>query len=270
MLYQPPLRDGAYYFKSGAYGFQPHWHYEIELMYCLSGSFEVRSEGQTHTVSAGEYILISSMLEHNYTPAQGDTSAMVVEFGMGLLGAGFSELACRVFALKPEDEVIKGELLQILSEYEKNEAASGDETASEWRIKARIYEIAARMLTGLEAAKPDSETRAGRLKRITLIQPALDCIAERYASPITLDFAAALTHYEKKSFCRAFKAATGLTFHQYLNMYRIDRACIMLSTNCYAINQVGRLCGVEQAKTFSRLFKQYTGMTPSEYKKTKL
>ena len=60
---------------------------------------------------------------------------------------------------------------------------------------------------------------------------------------------------------------TGMTFLQYVNMHRIEIAKRKIVEDTQPISEIGKQCGIPNAKSFTRIFKQYTNMLPSEYKK---
>ncbi|MES2110674.1 MAG: AraC family transcriptional regulator [Bacteroidota bacterium] len=68
------------------------------------------------------------------------------------------------------------------------------------------------------------------------------------------------------AFCRYFKRQTNITFTEFVNQYRIERAKNLLMQNhnvsetCYAI-------GFESISYFNKLFKQITGENPSDFRK---
>ncbi|MBT8205799.1 MAG: AraC family transcriptional regulator [Eudoraea sp.] len=92
-------------------------------------------------------------------------------------------------------------------------------------------------------------------------------IDERYQSKITLDEVSGLCNLTKPAFCRYFKKATGSTFVEFLNQYRVSQAKRLLlmgknvSEACYE-------CGFESLSYFNRSFKRITGKNPSEFKTT--
>ncbi len=89
-------------------------------------------------------------------------------------------------------------------------------------------------------------------------------VDQNYTRRIRIAEIAELSHLSPAAFCRYFKKMTRLTFTQFVNHYRIDKAKKMLlsgesvTTTCYA-------CGFESLSYFNRAFKQITGRTPSSF-----
>ncbi len=78
---------------------------------------------------------------------------------------------------------------------------------------------------------------------------------------------AAYVYLNPVYFGRVFKTAYGVTFKQYLLGRRMERAKVLLKSEDASIGSVCEQVGIGDASYFSRLFKEYTGMLPSEYKK---
>ncbi len=72
---------------------------------------------------------------------------------------------------------------------------------------------------------------------------------------------------------KLFKKETGLTPHEYLTAKRMERAGSLLSSGItnrysnYSVSQVAEACGFAEPLYFSRVFKKYFGVSPSEYSK---
>lgn len=67
-----------------------------------------------------------------------------------------------------------------------------------------------------------------------------------------------------------FKQDTGLTINQYLTKIRVEYAKVFLMEPNLKLYHVADKVGYEDAAYFARIFKNLTGMTPSEYKEKKL
>jgi AraC-like DNA-binding protein len=70
----------------------------------------------------------------------------------------------------------------------------------------------------------------------------------------------------KSSFCIFFKKATGKTFVNYLNEYRIETACQLLNTTKNSVSDICYEVGFEDIPYFNRVFKKTKSMSPKEYR----
>tara|TARA_R110000744_G_scaffold1498_4_gene5279 strand:- start:53 stop:901 length:849 start_codon:yes stop_codon:yes gene_type:complete len=91
-------------------------------------------------------------------------------------------------------------------------------------------------------------------------------IDERYQGKISVDEVAKFCNLTKPAFCRYFKKATGSTFIEFLNQYRISQSKRMLLTG-KNVTETCFECGFESLSYFNRTFKKVTGENPSEFKK---
>lgn len=78
---------------------------------------------------------------------------------------------------------------------------------------------------------------------------------------------AELCGISKDYFVKMFKHAMSVSPHQYYTDLILDRGKHLLSTTTYSIGEIARLCGIEDALYFSRLFKKKTGISPVAYRK---
>ena len=64
---------------------------------------------------------------------------------------------------------------------------------------------------------------------------------------------------------RVFSAATGSTIFYYINLLRIRNAKQLITTTNLTFAEVAYLVGIEDRYYFTRLFKRYVGMTPTDF-----
>jgi AraC-like DNA-binding protein len=91
-------------------------------------------------------------------------------------------------------------------------------------------------------------------------------IEAHYQRKIEVAEVAQLCKMSKEGFCRYFKHATRLTFTDFLNQYRVNRAKQLLLQD----KNVSEVCyetGFESLSYFNRVFKKITGINPMAYKK---
>jgi len=93
----------------------------------------------------------------------------------------------------------------------------------------------------------------------------IDWIKQHFHKPVSLQDVADALRVHPTYLSKVFKADTGLTFTEYLNRRRIDRAIELISTGRYSIKQIYREVGFNQYTYFFKVFRQITGVSPSEY-----
>lgn len=85
-------------------------------------------------------------------------------------------------------------------------------------------------------------------------------INEEY-SFITFEDAVRYSGYSASHFSKMFKAFTGMTFSEYLNVIRIENAIILLRENI-TMTSISQKCGFSTIRNFNRVFKKITGCSP--------
>lgn len=99
-----------------------------------------------------------------------------------------------------------------------------------------------------------------------LIKKAEQYIEDNYGKKITLDDIAGHVGISKYYFSVLFKKEKGITFSNYLNSVRIDKAKQLLKNPQVTVNDAAYEAGFNDPQYFSKTFKKYTGMTVTEYR----
>lgn len=66
---------------------------------------------------------------------------------------------------------------------------------------------------------------------------------------------------------RIFRKVEGIKYIDYVNLYRLDKAKVLLTTTNNTIENIACICGYNEPNSFRRIFKQKLGMTPNSYRK---
>jgi AraC-like DNA-binding protein len=107
---------------------------------------------------------------------------------------------------------------------------------------------------------PHTQKEQGRLKTI------YQFLDDQYQRKIELSEVAALCNLTNAAFCRYFKRMTKLTFTEFINHYRIDKAKNLLRQD-FNITETCFQCGFESISYFNKIFKKVTGVNPLAFKK---
>ncbi|WP_411268059.1 AraC family transcriptional regulator [Paenibacillus sp. PL91] len=114
------------------------------------------------------------------------------------------------------------------------------------------------------AGKPAEPYFVNRDRFKTLIQR----IESDFGEKMSIEQAAKQVSLNPYHFCKLFKKLTGRTFVEYVNVCRMNEAERLLRESNDTITEIAAIVGCENPNYFTKLYKQYKGMTPSQTRKS--
>lgn len=105
-------------------------------------------------------------------------------------------------------------------------------------------------------------------KSVTKVEEILNYLNSNYMHKITSTMLEEQYEVNFDYINRVFCERTGNTIFNYLNSIRISHAKELISTTNLNFNEIAYLTGIEDAFYFTRMFKKFCGMTPTEYYKS--
>lgn len=145
--------------------------------------------------------------------------------------------------------------------YQIQKALSMNTVDGRMEAFSKLYEILRHFLKSAVKEYMPKEKR-------DLVKPAENYILENYYErSITNDQLAALCGISTVYFRKCFEAAFGVSPIRYLHDYRTQKAKDILSSDFASIEQVAESVGYSSVYHFSKMFKTYTGISPTEYAK---
>lgn len=130
------------------------------------------------------------------------------------------------------------------------------------RAKLQLQEL---LCLFLEAGG-DVRLRQVEGEPIDKVSLVLAYIDHHLADEVTLEQLAELAHFHPNYFIRFFKSATGRSPMQYVNQRRMEKAKAWLTGSDISVSETAERIGGSLYQ-FSKMFKQYSGMSPSDYRK---
>jgi AraC family transcriptional regulator len=92
-------------------------------------------------------------------------------------------------------------------------------------------------------------------------------IEQHLAEDVSLATLAGLVDLSLYHFAHAFKQSFGVPPHRYHMDRRMDRARNLLRKSEISVTQIGNQIGFREASSFTRAYRKFAGVTPSEYRR---
>ncbi len=99
------------------------------------------------------------------------------------------------------------------------------------------------------------------------VQEIIKYIEEHYAERISLAQISDSIYLSQSYASTLFKKETGKKFSSYLQEVRLEKSCEMLLDSRISIQEIAVRTGFFDAAHFSRVFKEWYGLSPAEYRK---
>lgn len=228
-----------------------HWHMEHELIACREGSAQVMLDDTMFNITQQQCIFCHSGRVH-YISASPDSLLLVCLFNEKMYDPISSPFALE----NPVFEDRYG-ILPKLSEIRHE--LQNQPIFFECRTEAMIGEILVDVFRG----EPLRKAQWQFSDVITRYKQLLNYIDLEYEH-ITYQNAVQFMNMSDAYFSRYFKRQAGMTFSQYLNVVRIEKAVQLLdSAPTMKITDVMLRCGFNTIRSFNRVFRAVTGFTPT-------
>lgn len=104
--------------------------------------------------------------------------------------------------------------------------------------------------------------------RNSYIEQAVKYIQENYSNPsLSINDVSTYISVHRNYLSSLFKRNLGVTFTQYLTQKRMEQAIVLLKNSDYSVAGVAAMVGYTDQFYFSKLFKKYNTVSPSQYRK---
>lgn len=252
-----------------------HWHDELEFLMVTSGRANFRVGTEDYEVAAGEAIFVGSGELHSGTVAGDEPCSFAAAvFHADLLAGSTPDVMHQRYIrplLERQYEVpvhldrMNGDhagLLDLLDQLFALDLSRpfGYELA----VRGMLQTCVSLLLR--QAARTGQPRRPSAGHRTERIKEALEYIERHYAEPIRLRELAALVSMSEPYFCRFFKRITASTPVEYINLYRVRQAALLLRSTDKKIMEIAFEVGFNNMSYFNTVFKQRFGCTPKEYR----
>lgn len=242
---------------------QPHAHDFFHLAYVCSGQLSFWADKQTYPMTEGSLILLPPGVVHA-VPEDGHNLCTQYEVMFRIADPELQTLfdTKKVLVLHNASH-LEPLFFHIFTHYKSIQpvcAASTD---------AFLCAILFSFLTDKTNSEGDSAGYVDAVAYSPLIQRILSQVEKDSDRKYDLSELARTLGFNKNYLCTVFHRETGVTISEYVNYHRIRKILITLQYNGYnkdfPLQEIADQNGYANASYFNRVFKKYTGMTPTEF-----
>ncbi|HHX56219.1 MAG TPA: AraC family transcriptional regulator [Clostridiales bacterium] len=258
---------------------EAHYHNYIELLYGLSGNFDVHLNDGIYNFGPGDLLLINSQEVHQIeASSENGGQYYVVRFEPDVIYT----LSQNVFEMKyilpftlnnySHQKVFKHEVIdntlipalldEIMKEFDHKQY--GYELA----IKAHICKVFLWILRYWDKSGVKLNSIYDMDDSLLLkLQDVFYYVENHYDKDIKVTEMAKICGMSYSYFSRTFNKAMNTSFNEYLNYVRISEAEKLLLTADLNVTEIAMKVGFSTASYFIMQFKSYKNMPPNKYKK---
>lgn len=233
---------------------------ENVLIMITEGTLFITANGAPRTVSAGQYILLPAGEEHyGAAPSQGRLSYLWAHFRGEFRACVDSDNACFAYLL-PETARLSdygrtAQLFHQLMDLSLEERLYSQDMA-DYAVSLLMMEISQEYFISTQGAR--------RLP--PAVASAREWIKNHCFRPFTAAELAEALGYSADYLSTLFKQSTGESITRCANRLRINTAKTLLTNYGVTAKEAAYSCGFSDEKYFMRVFRQFEGLTPTQYK----
>lgn len=250
-----------------------HCHDYYQIYFVLAGQLVHHTETGSASLSYGDVFIIPPNMPHYIETKTDDVDFYSVSFMPDFFPdtqAGNRLIADFLYYLRtaaaeniqPKFSLLYNDILfvetifnRIMEEFSGNSAGKSE----------MIFAYVSLVLTLFARIYFNQKEQSLRIRENKeAVTHCIEYIQNHFDEDISLSEIAKRSTMSKTSFCKLFSSITGMSFKNYLNMYRIKKASEMIQAG-KKLSNVSTLCGYNDLSTFYRNFKKYMLVSPTQY-----
>lgn len=267
--YNLAVKVGTYYeFNNLVHTNQRHYHDCYELVIVLDGSGTFIHEDQSLTLKSGDIYIANPYSEHEISlRPTGVMSIFYMFFTISdtssIKSLNFEESIIGNFIDNHQVYLLNNKSLLAYIQFIENYTKGANSKNDPWLIQI-ITQFILHSLEGL-CTNPTVHQPKSTPTAIPTFEWILDYIDQNIERKISAKTITNEIGLSKSTLYRMFSVNLNRSVHDYIKERKIEMAKHYLSKG-FTVTEVSGLVNLEDTSYFSRLFKSYTGTTPSQYK----
>lgn len=256
------------FLSQNSYPEEPLRQIEYEILYVEKGNGSIYMGNTVSDVAAGDFVFINSFEEHYFKKGRGTAEFHCYRILFDISALGQENDPCRQFFEGIRLCRFLKMPVELCNRFYNVSLLKRNADGMEVILRSIVLDIISYAIE-TEQYERFSQITEKEKRNLSAIDNALHYIRENYSENLSLGAILQLTNYSKSHFIRLFKESTGMNVSEYINKYRIEKACLDLIYTNNNITEIATSSGFNNIQYFSRKFKEYMKCTPKQYQKKK-
>jgi AraC family transcriptional regulator, arabinose operon regulatory protein len=232
---------------------------EAALVYCVKGGGWCELAGQLHTVRAGDLLVLPPRVPH--TCGAHVSNPWTVHWAQAA-GENLRDYLLELGVSAKAPLVWMGDDLQLARLF--NEVVKTLEQGPSFLNLLHASHALAHLLSVM--IRHRHEQTRDTSDSVQKVAGGIVYMSEHLDQSMRVSALAALANLSPAHFTVLFKEQTGCSPRDYLHLLRIHRACQLLRSSALNVKEIAARLGYQDQFHFSRQFKAFQGVSPSEYR----
>ena len=238
----------------------PNWHENIEILHCTQGEGYILLGGEVVPISGGETVVANSNVIHS---CRSDTYMM---YSYLIIDKSFCiDNSINTDVVRFSKHFVNNEITGLFSTLANIYRTNSNPTDTPFTV-AKIRKCVLDILVSMCENNLDvtGTPEKNNTTCIGYVEKAITFINRNYTDRITLDDVCEHAGISKFYLSREFKTVTGFTVITYINTLRCRFARDLIKRG-FAVSDAACKSGFDNMSYFTRTFKRYVGVLPSEF-----
>lgn len=247
-----------------------HYHYYHQMILVTEGLAQFSISGKYYLAKPNSFLLISDFESHAMKVLQYPYNRYVLAINSEFAAIFLRHpLLLSVFLRRPDNfcnlieldkstaEAVAEMCLKLTKELEPRKALWEENVAA----------MVMQLLISVYRYSSEPFWPAGTSSTSNLIFKVQKYISLNYHNTLTLEELSREFYVSRFYLSHVFKKVTGFSYKDYLIRYRLSIAKDFLVNSTMAITEICTACGYNNINHFTRIFKMYEGITPTQYRR---
>jgi YesN/AraC family two-component response regulator len=228
--------------------FPSHIHSSFELVMVNEGEILLTVGKNQYVLREGDSALIFPNQIHEFQTQKSSKHTLCI----------FSPQLVKAYAKVFENKIPICNKFN-LDKFYQNKVLEISDKSSSVALKGILYSVCAEF-----DKKAEYESNISDKKN--LLFTIFKFVEENFSGECSLHALAEKTSYNYVYLSKHFTRCTGISYTEYVNRYRINEACYLLTNTSRTMLDIAYECGFDCLRSFNRNFKKIMGITPTDYR----